>query len=461
MRTFVFLNDAVFVPVIKKYLTKSTDAVLIVRDARLADTLSRRKGPLVRVCRTLADKKLFDELAIRREDSVFLCLSGKSLIVRCIEHIRSAEAHTPIIIMAAGEKGLPDHAGYAHVYGFSIERLVSAQFSLILRKIENRKKIEQLRNMSRDAENVLILVQNDPDPDALASGLALRVILGRNKQTAPIATFGEVTRSENMNMMSMLDIPVMQVTDGMLAQFSRIALVDVQPPYFRDSDMKADIVIDHHSYQEKYSCGFEDIRPGYGATATILAEYLMDAGFKITQRLATALFYGIKTDTMFLDRGLSPSDIEAFTCLYPLANLNMIRQIEHAQIGYSEIGSFIKAMKNVTLTENMLFSYLGSVPREDIIPRLADVCLQIGGTQWAFVTGIYNYNVVCCIRNVGYVKHAGDLASSAFGDIGSAGGHRYMAKAVIPLGTFKKQFGITARGQIAGKIIEVFKRVQE
>ncbi len=51
--------------------------------------------------------------------------------------------------------------------------------------IRNREQTEKIRELTRGAENMLILTQHDPDPDALASGMALRTLLGRNRRYHP------------------------------------------------------------------------------------------------------------------------------------------------------------------------------------------------------------------------------------------------------------------------------------
>ena len=82
-----------------------------------------------------------------------------------------------------------------------------------------------------------------------------------------------------------------------LNSFAMIAMVDVQPPYFGDQLPRADIVFDHHPQPISYEASFKDIRVKYGATSTILTEYLSANDVKLNQRVATALLYGIKTDT--------------------------------------------------------------------------------------------------------------------------------------------------------------------
>src|SRR6476620_3651648 len=136
-----------------------------------------------------------------------------------------------------------------------------------------RLKVQQYQRFFNDADRVLILLHNDPDPDAMASGLALRNVLRRTKQTAVIGAQLGATRPENLRMQNLLDIQVEIITGEHLAGFDRVAMVDVQPHYFGEEFHRVDLVIDHHPEQPGYSAVFKDIRPNYGSTSTILTEH--------------------------------------------------------------------------------------------------------------------------------------------------------------------------------------------
>ena len=112
-----------------------------------------------------------------------------------------------------------------------------------------RARVQQYQRYFSDADRVLILLHNDPDPDAMASGLALRNLLRRTKTTAIIGAIQDVTRPENLRMANLLDIHVETVTAADLKTFDRIALVDVQPHYFGGLVDRVDLVIDHHPEQ--------------------------------------------------------------------------------------------------------------------------------------------------------------------------------------------------------------------
>jgi nanoRNase/pAp phosphatase (c-di-AMP/oligoRNAs hydrolase) len=304
-----------------------------------------------------------------------------------------------------------------------------------------RARVERIRAHFERAERVLILMQDDPDPDAIASAMALKTLLGRSRPSAPLCTFGTITRPENVAMCKILDIEVQEITAQGLDQFDRVAMVDVQPSFLEERFAEVDLVIDHHPIEQPVHAKIKDIRPSYGATSTILYEYLRALDIKISQRLATALLYGIKSDTLGLERGGSKADLEAFAWLYTLANHNALRRIDRPELSDEALDVLARGLAKRQILNGVFFSHLGNVPTVDQIPQFADFGLQAEGVEWSVVSGVVGSDVHISVRNVGYVKSAGDVTRSAFGDLGSAGGHRTMAKAVIPLRGFLKGIG--------------------
>ena len=304
-----------------------------------------------------------------------------------------------------------------------------------------RARVQQYQRYFDDADRVLILLHNDPDPDALASGLALRNLFHRTKTTAIIGAFNGVTRPENQRMANLLDIRVERVTVEALARFDRIATVDVQPHYFGGLLNRVDLVIDHHPERSGYTTTFKDIRPDYGSTATILSDHLRAVNINISERIATAMLYAIKSDTLFLSRQTNHSDLDAFTFLYPLADPQLVRKMEGSGITLERLQYVTRAVQAGHVRDQVFAAHLGPAPREDLVPYVADFLLQIEDVKWAIVAGRVNDGLVISVRNVGYSRNAGDFVKTWFSDIGSAGGHRAMAKAVVPIEAFQAKFG--------------------
>jgi nanoRNase/pAp phosphatase (c-di-AMP/oligoRNAs hydrolase) len=318
-----------------------------------------------------------------------------------------------------------------------------------------RARVQQYQRYFSDAERVLIMLHNDPDPDALASGLALRNVLRRTKTTAIIGAIQGVTRPENLRMVNLLDIHVEAITVPSLKDYDRVAMVDVQPHYFGDAIDRVDLVIDHHPEQPGYTAVFKDIRPDYGSTSTILTEHLRAVDANISERTATAMLYAIKSDTLFFNRQTNRVDLEAFSYLYPLADAALIRKMEGAEITLERLDYVLKAYRGGALADQVFCAFLGPSPREDFIPYVADFFLQIEDVKWTIVAGVVGDSLVVSVRNLGYTKNAGEFVRRYFSDIGSAGGHRAMAKAVVPMRAFREKFGDPSGDQIGAKLQEL------
>jgi nanoRNase/pAp phosphatase (c-di-AMP/oligoRNAs hydrolase) len=378
---------------------------------------------------------------------------------KVLDTVRRKGHRVPTLVLTSQPERFPEkYKSFAHFV--SLPELLESNFRWHIRLAKTMRRVEEIKDHFEGAESVLILLQDDPDPDAIASGLALRQVLGRNKQTTPLGSYGRVTRPENIAMVKLLEIEIEKITRHSLKNFDRIAVVDLQPPHLSNPPDEIDLVIDHHPEQFNYKSHIKDIRPGYGATSTILLEYLLCTNSSIGTRLATAMLYGIKSDTFALSREVNEWDVEAFSYLYPLANQNLMRRIERPELPPAALDALSLALKNRRVIDKVAFVNLGRVERDDLIPQMADFSLSFEGIEWAFVSGVFESNYIISVRNVGYVRAAGRVLKEAFGDLGSAGGHASMAKAIIPLTEFHRRWDIDPRNirQMDRKVQQIFLR---
>ena len=344
---------------------------------------------------------------------------------------------------------------FPEVTGVTLAELVEPRLAAELDRSLTRQRVQQYQRYFSDADRVLILTHHDPDPDAIASGLALRTLLRRTKQTAIIGTMQPVARPENQRMLKLLEIGVDTVTADQFAEFDKIALVDVQPHYFGEALRHVDLVVDHHPETTGYTAVFKDIRSHYGSTSTILTEHLRAVDLDISERTATAMLYAIKSDTLFFNRQANRADLDAFSFLYPLADAGLIRKMEGAEITRERLDYVIKAWQQGRMMEHVFCAFLGEPPRDDFIPYVADFYLQLEDVQWTVVSGVVNDQMVVSVRNLGYSRNAGDFVRRWFNDIGSAGGHRTMAKAVVPLEAFQNKFGTHEGSRVNQRMLDL------
>jgi nanoRNase/pAp phosphatase (c-di-AMP/oligoRNAs hydrolase) len=385
--------------------------------------------------------------------------TGRRGLRRILESIRDAGG-TLVYVVAFGiadyrarEEALK--AEFPEVNYLALSELFGGPLLTEFSRSLTRLKVQQYQRFLSDADRVLILLHNDPDPDALASGLALRNILRRTKQTAIIAALQGITRPENLRMVNLLDIHVDILTPAQVLEYHRIAMVDVQPHYFAGTVDRVDLVIDHHPEQPGYSAVFKDIRPDYGSTSTILTEHLRAVDANISERTATAMLYAIKSDTLFFNRQANRVDIEAFSYLYPLADAALIRKMEGAEITMERLEYVLRAKQSGRMREQVFCAFVGQSPREDFIPYVADFYLQLEHVKWAIVAGIVNDTLIMSVRTLGYARNAGEFVRKYFSDIGSAGGHRAMAKAVVPMSAFQRKFGHIPADAFTGRVLDL------
>jgi len=384
---------------------------------------------------------------------------GRKSLKRIVTAIRDAGGSLLYVLHLAGEpsrKGQEElRAVVPEITHLDLAELLTQSLTNELGRSLTRARVQQYQRYFADADRVLILLHNEPDPDALAAGLALRNVLRRTRMTAVIGALQGITRPENLRMADLLDIRLETITPAEFAGFDRIATVDVQPHYFGGLLPRVDLVVDHHPEQPGYTSVFKDIRADYGSTCTILTEHLRAVDVSISERTATAMLYAIKSDTLFFARQTNRVDLEAFTFLYPLADPALIRKMEGAEITLERLEHVTRALGTSQLRNQVFSAFVGETTREDFIPYTADFLLQVEDVKWTIVSGIVGGQLIVSVRNLGYSRNAGEFVKTNFGDIGSAGGHRAMAKAVVPVEKFRGKFGDLSGRGIAARIGEM------
>jgi nanoRNase/pAp phosphatase (c-di-AMP/oligoRNAs hydrolase) len=301
-----------------------------------------------------------------------------------------------------------------------------------------REHIERLSGAVGDARNVLILPHNNPDPDAIASAVALRhLLMQRLDVEAHIAYRGIIGRAENRALVRYLGHPLRRQVRSDLDQSDTIALVDAQPGAGNITlppEPKIAIVIDHHPRRDTMpEAAYVDVRPEVGATSTILTEYLRAAGTEISSPIATALFYGIKSDTMGLLRDTSKADAAAFCHLQAYVDMEALSRIEHTQVPAEYFQRFAATLQAACAYDSVLIVYLGSVSYPDLGAEMADILLRLKGIQWVVCISTYKDVLVVSVRTRKR-RGAGLLVQEIVGDLGTAGGHGAMASGQISLG---------------------------
>jgi nanoRNase/pAp phosphatase (c-di-AMP/oligoRNAs hydrolase) len=312
---------------------------------------------------------------------------------------------------------------------------------LLARKEETVLNVFKLKTMVRENDTLAVLIYGSPDPDAVASAMALREILNQTKPLAKcifVAT-EPVIRYQNAEFIREMKVEIQMLDKVDLGEFRLIAVVDAQPTFFGEAlgEVKPQIVLDHHPCKSTWHASLADVRPSYGALSTIMTEYLLAARVRIPKRLYTALLYGIRSDTVNFERDVSLEDIGAYYLTFSRANRQLIRRIELNQIPERFLRYFDYACQRKRRYRDRVIVFLGTVESPDACVQVADFFLRVINVFYVIIAGIVKERLVIIFRGDGYRQDCGAIARQSFGIFGTAGGHRSAARVEIPLETLK------------------------
>lgn len=289
----------------------------------------------------------------------------------------------------------------------------------------------------RGKGSILIVTHDHPDPDALATAYALRhLILMKTGQSATIAFDGIIGRSENRAMVRELEIETVPLGTLDPHEFAVVCMVDAQPGTGNTSlpaSCRIDVVIDHHPLRDATAaCRWVDVRPEYGAAATILYEYLQAHDLIIATKLATILFYAIKSETQSLGREWGAADRDAYRCLLTLCNNRILYRITHPSLPQGYFARVNAALESARIHGDALIFNLGQVDNPEIVAEMADFLLRAEGVEIVLGMAEFKGEGILSLRTSNLSINAGALIQKIMGDLGSAGGHGLIAGGQIP-----------------------------
>ena len=316
-----------------------------------------------------------------------------------------------------------------------------------VQKIHANRLSQRLSLLLASWEGTLgIITHKNPDPDAISSALALAVIAQHanpNRLSCRIFYDGVIGHQANRTLVNLLDITMEKLEPQAIQDCTYLALVDSPAPGVNNplpARTRVHIIIDHHRDGQPPESGatFIDNRPGLGATASILAQYLQELDISVDKRVATGLLYGIRSDTRDFSRNVTPQDLNNAAFLLPLTDPDLLDQIMSPSLSEETLAVLGTAIARRKIQSGYLFANVGYVRNRDALPQAADLLITLEGVNTALVYGISDEAIIMSARNRDVRLHIGNVLREAFGDIGDAGGHPNMAAATIPLTCFSR-----------------------
>ncbi|WP_226988648.1 DHH family phosphoesterase [Methanopyrus kandleri] len=402
----------------------------------------------------ITEKEVLLKAGIERAVMVYVLTPDDDANAEAIRLIREINEDTYVIARVTDEERVEEFKELGADEVLSPNQLLVEKLLHNIDNVRNRRKVHELLTKLEDVETLAIIPHNNPDPDSIASAVALQEIASIVDVQSDVVYGGEIGHQENKALVNLLDIEMKRISRVDLDEYDAIAVVDtpVLPRELAEYDGIEDrilVAVDHHDSSDGMMdmngtsksalelADFVDHRPEVGAASTILTQYLKILDRNVDRRIATALLYGIRTDTLNFTRNVSPEDLKAAAYLYPRADHEALAKIESPDISPETLDVLGEAIRNRTVIRSYLFSNVGFVKNEDALPQAADYLLNLEGVHTVIVFGVVNGKVKISARTDDIRLNIGEIMKEAFGDVGSAGGHSKAAAAEIPLGIFQ------------------------
>lgn len=303
----------------------------------------------------------------------------------------------------------------------------------------------RFRQALAGAAEVSILMHPNPDPDAMATAMAVEYLAETVDTTATVQYSGQIRHQENRAFRTVLELDLDRIESREDLAADRVVLVDHNEPrgFVGAEGIDPYAVVDHHPGEGTGST-FTDVRSEYGACASIIAEYLEELGIptaaseengrgnsvadSLPSDIATGLIYGIRTDTKELTRGITPMDFEAAGFLYPGVDEDRLERIANPQVPEAVLRLKARAIQEKEVRGSFAVCDLGDIDNVDAISQAADELMHLEGVTAVIVFAETDGTIHLSGRSRDDRVHMGQTIESVVEDISMSegGGHAQM-----------------------------------
>jgi nanoRNase/pAp phosphatase (c-di-AMP/oligoRNAs hydrolase) len=302
---------------------------------------------------------------------------------------------------------------------------------------ELEHKAEQLATVIDETERrMAIVAHRSPDPDSIASAVALQAIAESRGVETDILYEGEIGHQENRAFVNLFGIELTPLSEIEMEAYDTVALVDHAKASEPAVGTEVDVFIDHFEPEVDYEARFIDVRPNVSSTSTILTKYIQEFDLNLTEDVATALLYGIRAETLDFKRDTTPADLTAAAYLYPFADHDTLEQVESPSMSPETLDVLAEAIRNRDVKGSHLVSNAGFIRNREALSEAAQHLLNLEGITTTAVFAIADETIYLAARSKDIRMNIGSVLGDAFGDIGEVVGHSTDASVEIPLGIF-------------------------
>ncbi|HKL30716.1 MAG TPA: DHH family phosphoesterase [Natrialbaceae archaeon] len=329
--------------------------------------------------------------------------------------------------------------------------VILVALGILFRRLRRPKGARFRRALER-ADEVAVLMHPNPDPDAMATAMAVGHLAETVDTEATLQYPGQIRHQENRAFRTVLDLDLNRIESRSEVGAERVVLVDHNEArgFAGAEGIDPYAVIDHHP-GEGTGSAFTDVRSEYGACASIVAEYVEGLGMDVEapnenddeesdtdalpSDVATGLVYGIQTDTSNLTRGCTRDDFDAAAFLYHGIDEDCLDRIANPQVSEEVLMLKARAIQEKEVRGSFSVCDLGAIGNVDAIPQAADELMHLEGVTAVVVVGENDGTLHLSGRARDDRVHMGDTIDSVVDDIPMAdgGGHARMGGGQISI----------------------------
>lgn len=293
-----------------------------------------------------------------------------------------------------------------------------------------------------DLQTIYIQCHDSPDADALGSGYGLYSYfrdMGKDVHLI-YAGLNRITKPGLLMMVEKLSIPIEYVEE--LPPCDALITVDCQYKGGNIIPFKADRIamVDHHPCCVPIDewCHIES---ECGSCCTVVWDLLVEAGYDVNSdiRVATALYYGLYSDTGQLSEIYHPKDRNMRDSLQ--IDRELLEMMISSNLSRHELGIAGEALTRYYYDTEHCFAMVKTRPCDpNLLGVISDLVIQAATIDLCVVYNETTIGYKLSVRSSKKQIEASLLATKVIGEMGSGGGHRNKAGGFILRKNFRKAY---------------------
>lgn len=293
--------------------------------------------------------------------------------------------------------------------------------------------LKELITILQKEDYVFIQSHNFPDHDSVAAAFGLQHFFSHFDITSYITYDGEIQRESLRRMIKELNIEIKHISHYYMSEGHKIVIVDGCKGHKNVTDLIGEEIgiIDHHLTISPESVPYSDIRSDYGACSSIIFNYFTEHQKMIDRNVASALLIGINMDTALLTRGVVDADLEAFSNLYMISDIERVNSILRNYIEIDDLFYYKEAINRTHYHREMSFCYLPQGCSQNLVGILADFFLALKEIDFVVICAKNGNIINFSVRNENPSWNASAIIQEVLKGVGFGGGHRDLAGGIV------------------------------